>query len=99
MVEVQSRPSSHMANDEKPQKEISPWEAMGLVSDLVVTVIVLTLIFAFGGIYLDKLAHTKFLFTAIGFVLLLIIGKKILLKKAKRITDRLNAPTETTKKP
>jgi uncharacterized membrane protein YfcA len=87
-----------MANEEVPQKEISPWEAIGLVWDLVVVVIVLTLIFAFGGVYLDKIAKTKFLFTVIGFILLIVVGRKILLKKAKRITDRLNTKAETTKK-
>lgn len=84
--------------EQEPLKDFSPWEAMGLVWDLVWTVVILTLVFALGGVYLDKLAKTKFLFTAIGFVLLVLVGKKILLKKAKRITDRLNAKTEPTKK-
>jgi len=84
--------------DSEPQKDISPWEAMGLVWDILWTVVILTLIFAFGGVYLDKLAGTKFIFTVIGFILLIVIGKKILLKKAKKITDRLNEKLERPKK-
>lgn len=86
-----------MSSEQEDQKEISPWEAMGLVWDLVVTVIVLTLIFAFGGVYLDKIMKTKFLFTGIGFVALIYFGKVILIKKSKKITDRLNAKTESKK--
>jgi F0F1-type ATP synthase assembly protein I len=84
--------------DKEAQKDISPWEAMGLVWDIVWTVVILTMVFAFGGVYLDKLAGTKFVFTVIGFILLILVGKVILLKKAKKITDRLNAKLESTKK-
>lgn len=87
-----------MVSDQVPQREISPWEAMGLVWDLLITVIVLTLIFSFGGIYLDRIAKTKFIFTVIGFIGLIYVGKKILTKKAKVITDRLNAPSKPTEK-
>lgn len=87
-----------MEPDKIQQKDISPWEAMGLVWDLLITVIVLTLIFAFGGIYLDKIVKTKFVFTIIGFIALVYFGKMILLKKAKKITDRLNGPSESPKK-
>lgn len=87
-----------MNSEQANQKEISPWEAMGLVWDLVVTVIVLTLVFAFGGVYLDKIAHTKFVFTAIGFIALIYFGKVILLKKSKKITDRLNTKIEPKQK-
>lgn len=86
-----------MSTEHEDQKEISPWEAMGLVWDLVVTVIVLTLIFALGGVYLDRIANTKFLFTGIGFIALIYFGKIILIKKSKKITDRLNAKTESKK--
>lgn len=84
--------------DRVEKRDISPWEAMGLVWDILISVIVLTLVFAFGGVYLDRWLKTKFLFTAIGFVLLVIVGKKILLKKAKRITDRLETNGTTTTK-
>lgn len=84
--------------DQLEKRDISPWEAMGLVWDILISVIVLTLIFAFGGLYLDRWLKTKFLFTAIGFVLLVVVGKKILLKKAKRITDRLENNETTSKR-
>lgn len=84
--------------DQMEKRDISPWEAMGLVWDILITVIVLTLVFALGGIYLDRWAHTKFLFTAIGFVLLVIVGKKILMKKAKHIIDRLESDETKSKR-
>lgn len=87
-----------MTPDRQSRKDISPWEAMGLVWDLLITVIVLTLIFAFGGVYLDRLANTKFIFTVLGFIALVFFGKKILMKKAKAIVDRLNAKTEDSEK-
>jgi F0F1-type ATP synthase assembly protein I len=87
-----------MEPSQKNSRDISPWEAMGLVWDIVVTVIVLTFVFAIGGVYLDKMAHTKFLFTVIGFIGLIFIGKKILLRKAKKITDRMNGNEQTNQK-
>jgi F0F1-type ATP synthase assembly protein I len=94
-----TRARQFMKQFKQDAKRFSQWEAIGLVWDIVITVIILTFVFAFGGVYLDKIAHTKFLFTAVGFVGLIFIGKKILLKKAKKITDRLNEKTEPPLKP
>jgi uncharacterized membrane protein YfcA len=83
-----------MEQEKQRARGISPWEAMGLVWDLLVTIVVLTLVCAFGGVYLDRMAHTKVLFTILGFVGLIFIGKTILMKKVRKISDRMNEGTK-----
>lgn len=85
-----------MSTDRKTNSDISPWEAMGLVWDLLITVIVMTGLFAFVGVYLDRIAHTKFIFTVLSFIGLIFIGKKILTKKSKKIIERMNEGTKKT---
>lgn len=76
--------------------EISIWEAIGIAGDILVTVLVLTTVFAVGGIAADRYLYTTPLFTIIGFLILIPIGYAILVKKARRIAKRLQdaGPTE-----
>lgn len=80
-------------------KDISIWEALGIAWDLLATVLVLTTVFALAGILADRYFHTKFLFTIIGFVLLIVIGRPVLLRKAKIITARLEGRQKPTQHP
>ena len=77
------------------KKDISPWEAMGMTWDILLTVLILTAVFAFGGVMADRYFGTVFIFTALGFILLIVIGYRIVLKKARRITKRLDGVPDT----
>jgi F0F1-type ATP synthase assembly protein I len=88
-----------MEEPKKRTREISIWEALGMTWDILATVLILTTVFALGGVMADRYFNTKFVFTAIGFVLLVIIGRRIILKKGNRIAERLNGePPETNKR-
>lgn len=75
---------------EQPKKEgISPWVAMEIVWDLIITVAVPTVIFALLGRWLDQRYNTGFVFLVIGLVLALLVVTKIILKKGRAIAKRL----------
>jgi F0F1-type ATP synthase assembly protein I len=78
-----------MEETKKKPRGISPWEAMGITWDIVATVLILTTLFAFGGVMADRCFGTKFIFTVIGFLLLVAVGYRVILKKARRIARRL----------
>lgn len=70
-------------------QDITIWEALRIAWDILITVLVLTTCFALGGIYLDKALGTGYVFTVIGFLLLVFIGHRVLIKKAKRVQKRM----------
>jgi len=70
-------------------KDPSPWEAAAIAGDFLLTILVLTTIFAFGGRWLDGRFHTGLLFTVIGFVLLILIGYRVLIRKAEKMKKKL----------
>lgn len=70
-------------------KDPSPWEAAAIAGDFLLTILVLTTFFAFGGRWLDVLLHTGSLFTIIGFALLVIIGYRVLIRKAEKMKKKL----------
>jgi F0F1-type ATP synthase assembly protein I len=80
-----------------PSTDISIWEALGIAWDLLITVLLLTTLFAVAGIFADRYFHTKFLFTAIGFILLILIGRPILLRKAKAVVRRIEGKKPSPK--
>ncbi|MFA5129535.1 MAG: hypothetical protein WC477_01295 [Patescibacteria group bacterium] len=77
--------------ESKPNKaqDPSPWKAVGIVSDILITILVLTTVFAFGGRLADQYLHTGYIFTVIGFVLLIIVGYKVILRKAEVAKKKL----------
>lgn len=75
----------------KPDRDISIWEASGIAWDVLLTILVLTTLFAFGGIFADKHFGTRPLFTIIGFVLLAAVGYPIIKRKAQRIAKRMES--------
>lgn len=82
-----------------PSKDISIWEALGIAWNLLATVLILTTVFALAGIFADRYFHTKFLFTVIGFILLVVIGRPILLRKAKIVVARLEGKHQPPQHP
>lgn len=76
--------------DEKRNRDISYADAIGIVWDIVITVLVTTIFFAFGGRWLDNHFGTNWIFTTIGFALLILIGTGLLLKKGQRIANLLD---------
>lgn len=88
---VPMNPPSHPSEESSQPSsgEISIWEALGIAWDFLAIILLLTTIFAVGGVLADRYFHTKFVFTAIGFILLIIIGRPIILRKANIVAARL----------
>jgi hypothetical protein len=80
-------------------KDPTPWEAVAIAGDLILTVIVLTTVFAFGGRWVDVTLHTGYVFTIIGFVLLILIGYRVLLRKAEKMKKKLGIDNQENKTP
>jgi uncharacterized membrane protein YfcA len=79
-----------MMEDSKRRKgEITIWEAVGYTWDILLTVLIVTGAFAFGGVWLDKRFGTVVLFTVISFALLIPVGYVLMKKKAKNLTKRM----------
>jgi len=74
-----------MENPRQP----TPWEALGIVWDLAITIAIPIVLFALGGRWLDGRTGRAPLFTVIGLVLALVIVARIVQKKGKDIADRL----------
>jgi len=74
----------------RKKKDLTYAEAFGLVWDVLVTMIVVTLVFAFGGRWLDGYFHTAWVFTVIGFILLVLVGYQLIRKKGEKITKRMD---------
>jgi F0F1-type ATP synthase assembly protein I len=77
---------------EEPKKKlpgITSLEAIGITAEIIATILVLTTLFALGGVMADRHFGTKFVFTVIGFLLLVAVGYRVILKKARRIARRL----------
>jgi F0F1-type ATP synthase assembly protein I len=83
-----------MEESKRKTNDISIWEAMGIVWDIVATVLILTTLFALGGIMMDRWLGTPYIFTAIGFILLIVLGYRIILKKGRRVAKRLDEHSE-----
>lgn len=95
----QQPPSTSRIPGSEPSKDLSIWEALGIAWDLLATVLILTTVFALAGIVADKYFHTKFLCTAVSFALLIIIGRLILLKKAKTVIAKLEGKQQPPQNP
>lgn len=74
----------------KNGKDIGYGEAMGMVWDVLVTLLVSTLLFALGGRWMDARFGTRWIFTALGFILLALFGYAIIKKKGTSIAKRLD---------
>jgi uncharacterized membrane protein YfcA len=73
---------------EKPRNP-TPWEALGIVWDLLIAIAVPVVLFALLGRWLDQKYGRSPLFTALGLVLALAIVVVIVQKKGKDIAKRL----------
>jgi F0F1-type ATP synthase assembly protein I len=78
------------------KRDISPSEAIGITWDILATVLILTTLFALGGVMADRYFGTRFIFTALGFILLAIIGYRIIIKKAKKVAKRIEESGKET---
>ncbi|MCR4278560.1 MAG: AtpZ/AtpI family protein [bacterium] len=74
-----------MQNPQNP----TPWEALGIVWDLTISIAVPVTFFALGGRWLDNKTGRSPLFTIIGLILALVIIARIVMKKGKKIAERL----------
>lgn len=72
------------------KKDIGYGEALGMVWDVLITLLVSTFVFALGGRWLDVRYGTGWMFTVIGFVLLILIGWRIIHKKGAAIAKRMD---------
>lgn len=78
-----------MEIEKEKRADISIGEALRITWDVLITVLVLTTLFAFGGIFADKHFGSFPLCTIIGFALLVSIGYPILKRKGSVIAKRL----------
>lgn len=86
-----------MESKPNKSKDPSPWEAAAIAGDFILTILVLTTVFALGGRWLDVKFHTGFIFTVIGFVLLIVIGYRVLIRKAEKMKKKLGLNDEPKK--
>lgn len=75
--------------NESPKKGVSPAEAMGIVWDLLFAIAIPTTLLALLGRWLDRRYNTSPLFLAIGLLLALAAAGLVVVRKGKRIADRL----------
>jgi F0F1-type ATP synthase assembly protein I len=66
------------------------WEALGIAWDLLASVTVTAIIFALLGVFADRWFGTKYVFKIVAFILMGIIGYRIIVKKGRAIANRLN---------
>lgn len=87
-----------MNDDIRPtRRDPTIWEALGIVWDLLASITVTAIIFALLGVYADKWLGTKYVFKIVAFILMGIIGYRLIVKKAKAIAKRLNDPPASKK--
>ncbi|MBE7525708.1 AtpZ/AtpI family protein [Candidatus Uhrbacteria bacterium UHB] len=87
-----------MENRTERKKDIGYGEALGMVWDVLITLLVSTFLFALGGRWLDVRYGTGWVFTVSGFVLLILVGWRIIHKKGASIAKRMDE-TGAKKKP
>lgn len=87
-----------MNGERKPSRDPSIWEALGIAWDLLISVLVTATGFALLGVFLDRWLGTGNVFKIIAFILMIVIGYRVILVKgravAKRIDER-SAPDQT----
>ncbi len=98
IIELRYTRGARMEEPNHNDSDISHWEALGITADVIATILVLTTLFAYGGVMADRFLGTKFIFTVIGFILLIVLGYRIILKKAQRIAKRMERTNKTTTK-
>ncbi len=70
-------------------RELTPWEALGIVWDLGITIAIPVVLFALGGRWLDEKTGRDPLFTILGFIFSLVVVARLIQKKGKKIAKRL----------
>lgn len=75
--------------NESPKKGVSPAEAIGIVWDILFAIAIPTMIFGLLGRWLDNRYGTSPLFLAIGLLCSLAAAGLVVVRKGKRIADRL----------
>ncbi|MEO5927392.1 MAG: AtpZ/AtpI family protein [Patescibacteria group bacterium] len=78
-----------MAENPLPKKGPTMAEALGIVWEVVVMVVVPTLFFALIGRWLDRHFHTTPLFLGIGLLFTLVVIAVLVMKRGKEIAKRL----------
>jgi uncharacterized protein YacL len=73
----------------------SIWEALGIVWDLLIAVLVTALLFALAGVFADRAFGTRFLFKVIAFVLMIPVGYRVITAKGRAVAQRLNSRNQT----
>ena len=76
-----------MENETK--REISTWEAMEFVWEVLIAIAVPTTLFALGGRWLDTKWGTSPWMTVLGLVLALAIAALLVLRKGKKMAQRM----------
>ena len=71
------------------RREPSPWEALEIAWDLLLSIAVPIVLFGFGGRWLDERYDRTPIFTIIGLILAFTVMARIVYKKGKDIADRL----------
>jgi F0F1-type ATP synthase assembly protein I len=86
-----------MNDERKPSRDPSIWEALGIAWDLLVSVLVTATVFALLGVFLDRWFGTKYAFKIAAFILMIIVGYRVILIKGRAVAKRLDAKSVTKK--
>ena len=76
-------------SEEKKTRDISTWEAMEFVWEVLIAIAVPTTLFALGGRWLDTKWGTTPWMTVLGLVLALVIAALLVLRKGKKMAERM----------
>ncbi len=88
-----------MKDEEKPsRRDPTIWEALGIASDLLATVLITATVFALLGVFADKWFGTKYVFKIVAFILMFVVGYRIIVMKGKAVAKRLTDRAAATKK-
>ncbi len=86
-----------MKEERRPSRDPSIWEAMGIAWDLIITIFVTAAVFALLGVYADRWLGTGMLFKVIAFILMIVVGYRIILTKGRAVAKRLDGPSRPEK--
>ena len=80
---------SALSMENETKREISTWEAMEFVWEVLIAIAVPTTLFALGGRWLDTKWGTTPWMTVLGLVLALAIAALLVLRKGKKMAQRM----------